>query len=55
MPVKFMVFAGMTIGSFIGGYVPVFFGGSLFSFTSILTSGAGALAGIWAGYKLSQF
>ncbi len=52
---KTLIFWGMTIGSIIGGYVPALFGVSLFSFTSILTSGVGAAVGVWVGYKLGNF
>jgi len=51
---KTMVMLGMIIGSFIGGYIPMLFGISAFSFTSVLTSGIGGLAGVIIAYKLSQ-
>ena len=46
---------GMIVGSIIGGYLPVLFGLSALSYTTILTSGLGGLIGIWLGYKLSNF
>ena len=54
MSPKFFVFLGMTVGSIIGGYIPTLFGVGLFSFTSVLTSGLGAMVGIWIGYQLSN-
>ncbi len=44
----------MFVGSFAGGYVPLLWGDSAFSFAGILTSGAGAILGIWLGYRLSR-
>lgn len=55
MSTKAFVTAGMIIGSTIGGYVPTLFGAGLLSYSSILFSGVGAIAGIWIGYKLSNF
>ncbi|MFH0937132.1 MAG: hypothetical protein V1808_02480 [Candidatus Daviesbacteria bacterium] len=54
MPTKFLIFLGMIIGSIIGGYIPLLFGASMFSYISVLTSGLGAILGIFIGYKLSQ-
>lgn len=55
MSQKTLVFLGMTVGSLIGGYIPSLWGAGMFSFTSIFTSGAGAILGIWLGYKLGEF
>ncbi len=54
MPAKFLVFLGMTIGSIIGGYIPVLWGAGLLSYSSILFSGIGGILGVWIGYKLSD-
>jgi uncharacterized membrane protein YeaQ/YmgE (transglycosylase-associated protein family) len=50
---KTLIFTGMIVGSFVGGYLPVLWGGSVFSISSILWSAVGAFAGIWIGYKIS--
>jgi hypothetical protein len=42
-------------GLFIGGYVPVLWGASAFSFTSILFSVFGGIAGVWLGVRLSDY
>lgn len=55
MGAKTLIFIGMFVGSIIGGYVPVYFGVDVFSFTSILASAVGALIGIYIGFKLSNF
>ena len=55
MSARFLVFLRMTIGSVIGGYIPTLWGAGIFSYSSVLFSGIGAIAGIWIGYKLSNF
>lgn len=54
MPTKFLVFLGMTIGSIIGGYIPVLWGAGLLSYSSVFFSGVGAILGIIIVYKLSS-
>lgn len=51
---KKLIFAGMLIGSWAGGYVPTLWGTGFLSFSSILWSGIGGLIGIYAGFKLGQ-
>lgn len=50
---KKLVMTGMILGSLAGGYVPLLWGGSAFSMSSIVLSGIGALVGVWAGYKIA--
>ena len=51
---KSLIWIGVFVGSSIGGYLPALWGDSLFSMSSIILSAVGGLAGIWAGWKLSQ-
>jgi hypothetical protein len=51
---KKLIFLGMFLGSLVGGYVPVLWGDSAFSMSSIIFSGIGGFLGIYAGFKLSQ-
>jgi len=51
---KKTIMLGMFVGSAIGGYLPMLWGGSLFSLTSILLGGVGGIAGIAAVWKLMQ-
>ncbi|MES2059664.1 MAG: hypothetical protein V4438_01385 [Patescibacteria group bacterium] len=50
-----MIWIGMTVGSLIGGFVPLLWGGDSFSFSGILWNAIGAIAGIYAGYRLSNW
>ena len=52
---KTFIMTGLFLGSIAGGYLPLLWGGSVFSISSILLSGAGALAGIWLGFKVAQW
>lgn len=49
-----MVLWGGMIGMSVGGYVPTLWGASMFSFTAMALSLAGAAAGLWLGYRLSN-
>ncbi|MHB1330863.1 MAG: hypothetical protein ACYCY6_02765 [Minisyncoccota bacterium] len=44
----------MIVGSALGGYLPLIWGGSVFSFTSIFLTALGGATGIYIGYKLSR-
>ncbi|HEX7586196.1 MAG TPA: hypothetical protein VF390_01015 [Patescibacteria group bacterium] len=48
---KKLVIFGMFIGSFVGSYVPLLWGGSALSMSSILLGGVGGFLGIWIAYK----
>jgi hypothetical protein len=52
---KFLIWLGVFVGGTVGSYVPVLFGAGLLSFSSVIASTIGGLAGIWVGYKLSQW
>ena len=49
---KRLVMFGMTVGSLLGAYIPVWFGASSFSFTSILGAFIGGAFGILIVVKL---
>jgi len=50
---KTLVMTGMIVGSLAGGYVPMLWGGSVFSISSIMLGAVGGFAGIWIGYKIA--
>ena len=54
MPSKALVFAGMFIGSTLGGLIPEIWGADAFSVWSIILGAVGGLAGIWAVYRISN-
>jgi hypothetical protein len=43
----------VVVGSTIGGYLPVLWGSSSFSVTSLLFGALGGIAGVWVGVRLS--
>ena len=45
---------GMVIGTYAGSYIPLLWGGSLLSMSSILFGGVGGFVGIYVAYKLSR-
>ncbi|MDO8471162.1 MAG: hypothetical protein Q7S49_00935 [bacterium] len=51
---KSIIWVGMFVGSALGGYVPLLWGGSLFSFTSVILTAAGGVLGIYFGFKISN-
>ncbi len=51
---KSWVWFGLTVGSLVGGYAPLLWGGDTLSFTSIGLSAVGGLVGIWAGFKIGE-
>jgi hypothetical protein len=53
---KVYIWVGLTLGGTVGGYIGALLsGGNWFSAASILLGAAGSLAGIWAGFKASQY
>ncbi len=54
MDSKKLIWGGMIIGSVIGGYIPVMWGGSEISFSSVILTAVGGFLGIWVGFKLGQ-
>lgn len=46
--------AGMTVGSLIGGYVPMLWGADLLSVSSVLGNAVGGLLGIWIAFKMTN-
>ena len=48
------IWIGILIGSTIGGFIPDLWGAGLFSYSSVLLSGFGAVVGLLIGYKLAE-
>jgi hypothetical protein len=51
---KQLIWIFMAVGSAVGSYVPLLWGASAFSFSSLLLGAVGGIAGIWAGFKLGS-
>jgi hypothetical protein len=51
---RFFIWVGLFLGSTVGSFIPLLWGGNSFSFSGIILSAVGGALGIWAGYKLSQ-
>jgi hypothetical protein len=47
------IWLGVLIGSTIGGFIPELWGAGLLSYSSVLLSGIGGLAGLWLAVKMS--
>ena len=47
------IWVGVLIGSTLGGWIPELWGADLFSYSSVLLSGAGGFVGLWIGYQMS--
>jgi hypothetical protein len=51
---KTLIWIGAIVGSTAGGYLPMLFGVSAFSMTSIIGGVIGGLLGIWLAFRMSN-
>ncbi|MEK7079687.1 MAG: hypothetical protein AAB883_00875 [Patescibacteria group bacterium] len=51
---KQIIWIGLFIGSTIGGLIPLLWGASAFSFSSIILSSLGGMLGIYVAYKITH-
>jgi hypothetical protein len=49
-----LIWIGVFVGSTIGGLVPSLWGADMLSFSGVIWSGVGGIAGIWLGYRLGD-
>jgi len=54
MDSKKVIIIGLTVGSVLGGYIPVLWGGSELSAVSVILAAVGGSLGIWLAFKLSR-
>ncbi len=54
MSAKTIIYLFISIGSVAGAYIPSLWGGSLFSISSILLSGLGAIIGLILASNLTR-
>jgi hypothetical protein len=52
MPSRFLIWVSIFVGSTIGGIIPELWGDGMFSYSSLILSGIGALVGLWFAYKI---
>lgn len=52
---KLLIGIEIFVGSTVGSYVPLLWGGNVFSFISILFSIIGGILGILLGYRVSKY
>jgi hypothetical protein len=52
MPSRSLIWLAIFIGSTIGGAIPELWGAGILSYSSLLLSGVGALAGLWIAFKI---
>ena len=51
---KTLIWIGTLVGSTVGSLIPLLWGASEFSFSSIILGGVGAIACIYLGFKLGE-
>jgi hypothetical protein len=54
MQLNSSIWIGVFVGSTIGALIPELWGSDVLSYSSVLLSGAGALAGLWMGFRMSS-
>jgi hypothetical protein len=52
---KKIIWIGMLVGSFIGGYIPALWGANMLSMSSVFLTAIGGMLGIWLGYKFTNY
>lgn len=45
------IWFGIFVGSTLGGFVPMLWGGEMLSYAGVLLSGLGALVGLWLAVR----
>jgi hypothetical protein len=51
---KKLIFLFLFVGSALGGYIPLLWGGSAFSVASVLWSTVGGFLGVYVGFVLGK-
>ena len=49
-----LVWLGLFVGSTVGSLIPLLWGASMFSISSIILSAVGGIVGIWLTWKLTH-
>jgi len=48
------IWAGLFLGSLIGGFIPALWGDGSFSLSGIIFSAVGGAIGVWLGFRVDQ-
>jgi hypothetical protein len=51
---KTLIWINIGIFSTLGGFIPLLWGESLFSFSGLIFNSIGGLFGIWVGYRINR-
>ncbi|HEY0221099.1 MAG TPA: hypothetical protein VGC58_02655 [Candidatus Paceibacterota bacterium] len=51
---KKLIWAGMMVGSAVGSFIPMLWGGSMVSMTAFILTAVGGAGGIYLGFKLGE-
>jgi hypothetical protein len=54
MSTKTIIWICLTIGSTVGSYVPILWGNSFLSYSSLLLGGVGGIVGVLVGLKIGN-
>jgi hypothetical protein len=54
MSAKVIIYLFASVGSVLGAYVPQIWGAGLFSMSSVLFSGIGAITGLFIGLRFTE-
>lgn len=54
MPRKTLIWIGILVGSTIGNFIPMLWGASILSLSSIVLSATGGFIGIWFGFRFGE-
>jgi hypothetical protein len=52
---KKLIWLGLFVGSFVGGYVPTLWGASAFGIASVVGTAIGSIVGIYFGYRIGNY
>ena len=55
MSSKPLIYLFLSLGSFVGGWLPTLWGANAFGLQSIIGGFVVGALGIWAGFKLGQY
>lgn len=51
---KKLIWIFMTIGSYVGGSIPSLWGAGMFSFSGVILTAVGGIAGIYLGFLIGD-